>query len=240
MLLRKPPSRVEILNDVDGDVVNFWRCLRDRYDDLVSRLQMTPYARDEYESALHAAPTDDPVERARRWFVITCQGFNGSNVREKFGWSHSGQKHIKASEFSRRVDTNLAHVAARIRNVEIDNTDALKMLERWDHPDTCAYLDPPYLGSTRTNDGGYRIDQRGDEFHVRLLEAVQAFQGCIVLSGYASDLYDSLGWHRIDWDVQAPTATRQDFSDRRTESVWLNYDPSAQYGNAIDQLAFEL
>jgi DNA adenine methylase len=131
VLLAKPPSRTEVINDLNGDVVNFWRVLRDRHDELVARLQLTPYARDEYlfcRDGNHDKA--DEIERARRFFTRCALGYNASTAR--VGFSTSGPRRKgKAATFSRRVDERLAVVADRLRGVEIENMDALELIKRW-------------------------------------------------------------------------------------------------------------
>lgn len=228
VLMAKAPSHYEVINDLDGEVVNFWRVLRDQHDDLVGALQLTPYARDEYLECRDGDAGSDPVERARRFFVRASASFNASTAaRTGFSASHP-RKYAKPATFSRRVDGRLAAVAARIRGVEIENIDALALIQRWDTPDAVLYLDPPYLNSTRVSHSDYATDNGDDEFHVRLISAVSETTSRVVLSGYASDVYDDLltrakGWSRIDRDVYAPTSSSTTAS-RRTESLWVNFD----------------
>lgn len=227
VLLAKAQVRSEVLNDLDGNVVNFYRVLRDHTDDLIESLALTPYARDEYRAVRDAEPTGDPVERARRFFVSTAQGFSAKS-RPTAGFSPTHpRKSGKAVTFARRIDGRLADVAVRLREVEIENVDALDLLSRWDRPGTAVYLDPPYLGSTRASSRDYATDNGGDNFHARLLSVLQNFQGAIALSGYRSDSYDALlgeGWTRTDREVYAPTSSTGN-AGRRVECVWTNYEP---------------
>lgn len=225
VLLAKDPARYEVLNDLDGDVINFFRVLRDNADDLLSRLRLTPYGREEYFTARDAAPTTDPVERARRFYATASASFSGART----GGYSAGHptKGSKPATFVRRVDEFLPVISERLRRVEIENTDARTVLARWSHPDAVAYLDPPYLGDTRTGAGQYVVDAPAEEFHASLLDSVDAFQGRVILSGYASALYDSHltpagGWERIEWDRFAGSASTGASSvRRRTEVLWV-------------------
>lgn len=219
VLMVKPVSRVEVLNDLNGEVVNFWLVLRERTADLVKALMATPYARDEYRAC--TVPATDELERARRFFVLTCQGFN-SRTRSG-GFSPAGPSKTKGPLFVRRVD-RLREVADRIRAVEIENVDALTLINRWNREDTALYLDPPYVASTRETHGTYATENASGIFHTQLLAAVKEFRGSVVLSGYRSELYDEAlsGWQRLDRDV--PVATSNHQGTRRVECVWLNFD----------------
>src|SRR5690606_21299361 len=115
---------------------------------------LTPYARDEYLECRDGDARSDPVERARRFFVRASASFNASTAaRTGFSASHPRKHPAKPVTFSRRVDVRLAAVAARIRDVEIENIDALALIQRWNTPDAVLYLDPPYLNSTRVSHG---------------------------------------------------------------------------------------
>ena len=74
VLLSRHPAKCEVVNDIDGRIVNFFRVLRERPDELVEVLRLTPWARDEWQACKE--PTDDPLEAARRWWVLTWQGFS--------------------------------------------------------------------------------------------------------------------------------------------------------------------
>lgn len=225
VLLAKPPSYYEVLNDLDGEVLNFWRILRDRCEELTHTLQLTPYSRAEYLFCRDAEPAEDPVERARRFFVRACLAFNASTAKVGFTASHP-RKAPKAATFAKRVDERLAQVAERIRGVELENTDALSVIKRWDQPGTVLYLDPPYLDTTRVSTGDYQSDNGGVAFHTRLVEALLEFQGSVILSGYKDTLYDDAlngaPWARIDQEVYASTSSHGTAS-RRTECLWVNF-----------------
>jgi DNA adenine methylase len=218
VLLGKPMAKYEAVNDVDGEIVNFFRVLRDRPDELVSVLQLTPHARDEYAYCIDL--TDDPLEQARRTCARYVMAFNG---QRNGGYSFSTKgKQSKATGFKSRIDSRLSVIAERLRNVDIENWDALKFIDRWDHPDTLAYIDPPYLASTRSegNDRNYANDNGSSEFHTELVERIRQFRGTVVLSGYPSKLYDSLGWRRYVKDVAVGTSNVE--GAIRIECLWVN------------------
>ena len=224
VLLAKRPVRHEIANDSDGNVVTFFRMLREQPDDLARVLQFTPYARDEYETARLDVEIDD-LERARRFFVRATQGFNAAGTGSAAGWSHSAKRNQdRARTVSCAVD-RLTEVANRLRGIAIENRDACAVIEKYDGPDTVIYADPCYLSGTRSSRRDYRHDGSAEADHRRYAKALRSCAGTVFLSGYASPLYDELyaDWQRIEIPTIRPTANRDGASASvATEVVWTN------------------
>lgn len=233
VLLAKRPAVHEIINDVDGDVVNFFRCLRDQPRQLERLCFLTPYARDEFDACHPGRLESDlgPLERARRWWARSSQSFASTGTAAT-GWSTSivrGANNARSA--TSRVD-RFAQVATRLRNVVIENRDALEVLTRYDAPDAVAYLDPPYAGETRTS---YRDGRRpgGDylhEFHTEadhraLADAAHAYKGTVIISGYPGPLYDELyaGWVRLERSVVRRASNgRSSTNPYVVEALWCN------------------
>src|SRR5215218_2370713 len=122
VLLRKPPAPYEVYNDLDGDVVGFFRVLRERPDDLLRAITLTPFARAEVDLACAAAPAGlDEVERARRVYVRAGQGRHGLPARGKLGWrfERAATRGRTVVEDWRDV-THLVAVVARLRRVQLE------------------------------------------------------------------------------------------------------------------------
>lgn len=200
VLLEKPAVRHEILNDMDGHVVNFYRVLRERPEDLELACRLTPYSREEYDGADVDEPGIDDLERARRWYCRSTQGF-GQSATVATGWSIStAQNNPRMHQITGRLG-RFAQVAERLRHVFIENMDAKTLIGRYAHdPDACLYIDPPYLDSTRTALNCYRHEMHDEASHRALAASVADVSALVVLSGYPSPLYDEdlfAGWHRI-------------------------------------------
>lgn len=161
VLLNKPPSYIEVYNDLDDDVVHFFRVLRERREDLAAWLQRTPYSRSVYEDWVSAFydgyRPDDDLERAGRWFYLRYSQFNGSLDRRN-GFKTGGKRN-EARSFRGSID-DLELVADRLGEVTIECQPYHAVLDRYDHPDTLTYLDPPYYDTARDH---YRVGGGFDE-----------------------------------------------------------------------------
>ena len=220
VLLAKPPSPVEVYNDVDGDLVNLFRILRDRDQSirLHEACETTLYSRAEFDLARQ--PSDDPVEAARRFIVRQRQSHGGLGR----SWSYCvADAQGGMSSAVRRWLVGIERLPAihrRLRHVQVEAADWSEVMARYDRPETLHYLDPPYATDTRVG-GGYRHEM-DDQGHRRLVDAVLSLSGMAVLSGYSCDIYLPLeknGWQRVDYDVPAYMSPSR---DRRRESIWLS------------------
>jgi DNA adenine methylase len=211
----KDPSPHEIVNDYNELVVNFFRILRDRTDDLVWELEATPWSRAEYDEA-HIV-TGDALEDARR-FVVRIWQAHASDLAKKTGWKNRGvrQQARGMSVRWQRVPAELAELAWRMKDAEIEHRPALEVMRRFSAKDTMIYADPPYLPSTRTQTM-YGQEMTEAE-HIEMLEVLVAHAGPVVLSGYANDLYDQalVGWERIE--VKPPKVEK---AAVRMEMLWV-------------------
>ncbi|RAI39095.1 DNA methyltransferase [Rhodoplanes roseus] len=231
VLLRKQRAYAEVYNDLDTQVVNLFRVLRDpaQAPALVRAIALTPFARAEFELAF--TPTDDPVESARRLVVRSFMGF-GSNAHALIGAGASSTGFRSNTTRSgttpaadwRSYPAVLPALIERLSGVVIENREALAVMARHDGPETLHYVDPPYLPELRgiSRAGGgmrglYRHEMSRDD-HTVMLEELKRLQGMVVISGYPHALYDDAlpGWRRI------ATAARADGARPRTEVLWLN------------------
>jgi DNA adenine methylase len=192
VLLAKPRSRHEVYNDLNGRLVQFFRVLRDRPEELAEKVALTPYAREEYE--LSSEPTDDPVESARRFMVaswMTVQGFDGTHdrpthFRRLVNMTATGRRAPVRQWAS--VEDRLYAAAQRLRAVQIDRQPAMKIMRDFNRPDVAFYLDPPYPLSTRSSFKRYSHEMT-DADHSELLRAARRSRASFVISSYPSPLY---------------------------------------------------
>lgn len=230
VLLAKTRADHETVNDLDGDLMLFWQVLRDRPDDLAALAALTPHSRDEHLAAydLAAAPSD--LERARRVWVILSQGRGGTMRRT--GWrfyrNPSGTNSSMPDYLAAYVD-RMPPAAKRLHGVSLERRDALEVVRDYgQEPEALIYADPPYSAETGRS-LNYRLEAGGETFHRELAEALHAARAAVVLSGYASDLYDQDLYG--DWDrVELAAFTGQGANNgKRTEVLWSNRTLGAEH-----------
>lgn len=239
MLLRKAPSPIEVYNDLDSEVVNFFRVLRTRTADLVREVALTPYSREEQHLAYEIDGLDD-LERARRFFVLAWQSRGANRGNWRTGWRYMRSRTLRGQtpvDDWRDAD-RLFEVAARLRDICIEHDPAIPVIKRFDAPTTLFYCDPPYTHgerSLRWAENAYRYEMT-DEDHRELAAVLNDVKGMVVLSGYASDLYEELygGWHQVKRTVN--TDGKAGHPGKAVEVLWLNARAAAaatQKGMAI-------
>jgi DNA adenine methylase len=220
LLMKKSPAPLEVINDLNSDVVNFFDVLRTRTDELVRAIELTPWSREVWSRSFEHHP--DPLENALRFYVRATQSFGASESKKK---SYSGwrtQKNMnRGSTILKEWNTqdHLFDVARRLKLVQIENQDALSVIKRFDAKGTLFYVDPPYVLSTRENASrGYSHEMTDDE-HRSLISLLQQVQGMVIISGYRCELYDQLlvDWRRLD---RGNPTNGQGY---RIESIWINH-----------------
>lgn len=218
VLLRKARSYAEVYNDLDGEVVNLFRVLRNPAlaRELVRQVRLTPYAREEHE--LSYLTDGDPVEQARRLLVRSFMGFGSDGIKRKTGFRGNVLRTgtTPAGDWT-GMPAVLEQTVERLRGVVIENLPALDVLAKYDHPAALHYVDPPYPHETRGDDNRYRYEMKRAD-HVRLAEVLHQVKGYVVLSGYACEMYDHelyADWQRVE------RATHADGARDRVEVLWL-------------------
>ncbi len=220
VFFRKPSVEVEIVNDLNSRVCNFFRQLRDNREELIRIIDLTPWAEDEYR--LCKTPSDDLLEDARRLYVSSWQSVHGVGSNSS-GWrwmaDPDGRRGLSPSVDW--ISHDLYAVAGRLRRAHIMNRDALKLIARMRLIDSCLiYFDPPYTLEKRTRKDGYSAFEVTEDWHVRAAELLRGHTGYVLVSGYQSDLYAALyeayGWQRHDRKFQGNSGSI------REESLWLN------------------
>jgi len=217
VLLRKPRSYAEVYNDLNLEVVSFFKILRESPDELERVLRQTPFSRVEFEQSYTKSP--DPLEAARRLVVRSFMGRGADSIGRVTGFRRDSNRSgsTPAADWSRYPD-RIQALSERMIGPVIENRDAIEVILHFDGVDTLHYVDPPYLRSTRSKTGTYANDMDKGEDHEVLARTLKGLKGMVILSGYSSDLYDDLfsDWKRIDrkayGDAAKPTV----------ECIWLN------------------
>lgn len=219
VLLRKPKSYTEIYNDLDSVVYNLFLQVRDNGEQLLSKLQSTPFCREEFNKAYEV--TADPLENARRLVVKSLQGYGSKAYNVKTGFNSNAKKqHTPPPHNWVNYQQCLPAIIERLRDVIIENKNAVDLISFYDDPDVLFYIDPPYVMSTR-NSGKCYLHEMTDEQHVTLAEYLHQVKGKVALSGYHSDLYDKL---YSDWRLETKV-TQDGNNNNKTECLWMNFAP---------------
>ena len=217
VLLAKPRSERETVNDLDGDLVAFWRVLRDRPVDLERVATLTPHARDEFATSRDLDMVDD-LERARRVWVRLTQ--SRSHSMKPTGWKFArGNAGFNPSRSLATFAGRIGPSAERLRGVSLESRDALDVIRDYgSEPTVCIYADPPYVGSTRATN--YGLEMTADDQHQAFAQACHDARAAVVISGYGSALYDDLfgDWHRLELRGAVTLSGDND----RVEVLWSN------------------
>lgn len=218
VFFKKPPSPIEMINDLDNDVTNLFRCVRDDPDRLAASVAATPFSRSEYDDAFMVDAAGDSFARARRFLIRSWQG-HGFRTSHKVGWKNDvqGRERMYALWNWYRLPEWIMEIMERLRTVQIDNRPAVELIRRFNFSNVFMYVDPPYIMSTRSGKNyKYEMD---DSDHEELLEILKKSKAKIMLSGYQSGMYDSVlcGWEKVILDGRA------EYGGKREEVIWMNY-----------------
>ena len=219
----KEPSKVEVINDVNMNVINFYEVLKHQYFDLRKLVEATLYSRDTHKRAkiIYDAPwlfADNPTVRAWAFFVVTNQGF-GARIGS---WGYDKSKAARA--FQNKIDRFQETLSERLRYTQIEANKADKVILSRDTEETFVYADPPYINSDQGHYGGYSED----DFR-RDLDALSKIKGKFLLSTYPSDVLDEYiekhGWYSksIEMVRDSGNNAKRSTVPRKTEVLTANY-----------------
>ena len=224
VLLNKPPSPVEIYNDLDGRITRLFRVVRDHGQELQRRLSLTPYSENEFNE--EEEPTDDEIELARRDFVRWRLSIGGRGDGFSFTL-HRVRRQMAdvVSGYLSTIDEQLPLIVERLRTVQFLCRPATEVIRTWDSPETLHYCDPPYVAATRhvSSREVYGVEMT-DEDHRELGSVLKSCTGKVILSGYPSELYSELyrDWRTVQFDM-ANHAAGGASKARKQETLWMNW-----------------
>lgn len=232
VLLRKPAELVEghseVINDIYGDLINFWKVLQSEelFESFQRQVTMTPFSQSAFDEAMKS-DNADPVVRAHAFFVRYRQSRQGtghgfatlSRTRVRRGMNEQVSAWLSAVE-------GLPAAHERLRRVVIMNSPAINLLRSEDGPQTLFYCDPPYVAGTRSLPDIYQFEM-SDEEHETLLQRLGGLQGKFLLSGYPHPMYESaaneFGWNRVDFSIDNKASSHKT-KEKKTECIWFNFD----------------
>lgn len=221
VLLNKRQAHFEVYNDLDGQVVNFFRVLRDQPDAFIRAVQLTPYSREEQLVSFNESEDVSDLEKARRLYVRCWQSHGGGRTQWRSGWRYQINNNRGRSTIDDWNETDhLWAIVNRLKDVQFECDDARRVLKRYDKTNVLYYLDPPYVASTRSirwNKKAYTFEL-DDAVHEEVLEIACQLKGMVAISGKPSELYNK---HLGDWTVLQKTVPT-DFQSMTVECLWLS------------------
>ena len=225
VLMNVGPYPVETYNDIDLELVNFFETLRNQGSKLIKAIGLTPFSRGELARACEPTTGLTRLERARRFYIRARQTRTGlAQTSSKGRWAHCvlTSRAGMAGAVSRWLGSvdKLPEIAQRLQRVQIENSPAIDVIQRYDTPETVFYLDPPYVHGARGDIAAYGYEMT-DNHHTELATVLHSIRGRAVISGYRTELYDNMysDWKRVDAEERICHSVRQ----LRQESAWLNF-----------------
>lgn len=228
VLFRKKPEDIsEVVNDMDGELIAFWRVLQspELFDRFQRVIEVTPFAEPLWQEAVDSTPAD-PVDRAVAFFIRYRQSRQalGRDFATMVKRTRRGMNDHVSAWLS--AVNGLPEAVARLRRVLILNRPAVDVIRQNDGFETLFYLDPPYLHETRSSVGEYGAHEMTADDHKKLLTLLAGIKGKFLLSGYPSAMYDEFA-QRYGWNAtRKPIDNKASGSatkPKRTECIWCNY-----------------
>lgn len=231
VLFNKQRSNIETVNDLDGNVVNLFEWIRRDPERLAHEIYYTPYARQVYEDAF-AAVLEDSLQQAVNFYIRLNMGHGFRTNGEKVGWKNDvqGRERAYASQDWCNLPEKIMQAAERMRGVQIENRPAAELIQRFNFESVLIYCDPPYMLSTRH--GKQYRHEMDDRDHEELLALLLEHKGAVVISGYETELYNTMlaGWNKYE------TTAYSQVCSKKKEVIWTNYDPPAKQMSLEDYI----
>lgn len=223
--LNKTPSKLDTANDLDGDVVNFFKVLRQDPEGLYSALYLTPVARQEYNDCYPInIPGASDVERARRFYVRCKMSFQGAGLKQHTGFNAcvaTSEKGMSknVSKFTSTLE-KLPEIIERLKSIQIESLDYRQILKKYDRPNTFFYVDFPYELKTRNYKKWYN-HEFSDADHIDAAGHLHTINGKAMVSGYESKLYMDLykDWRMVKLKPRGHAMS----AEKKQEVIWMNY-----------------
>lgn len=223
VLFNKVPSDIETVNDLDGEVVNLFRCIQQDSERLARLVMTTPFSREIYDRQFEPDNSfASRYQRAAGFLVRCCQGYGYRTNGSKVGWKNDirGRERAYALWNWYRLPDWIIGIAERLRKAQIENRPALEVIQRFNYQDVFMYLDPPYLLSTRAAGRAQYHHEMTAADHEELLKTILQSRAKIMISGYESEMYNS---YLHGWRKESFTSCAEQGKPRQ-ETIWMNYE----------------
>lgn len=225
VILNKNPSKIDVYNDLNSEVVRFFRTLREKPDEIIEMLKLTPYSREEFCHCVTNPNEGSDVEIARKFYTSMRQIRSGKGsfpTCDQWSCEIKGRKKDKSKSdipsFRNSIE-KLKVVCEKFLSIQIENLPAIKIIQKYDYPDALFYLDPPYLRSYKKP--LYKHEMLKESDHKELIDVIKQVKGKVILSGYDSELYNK---ELSSWRVEKDVVKNKLLGGKPAQEIlWLNY-----------------
>jgi DNA adenine methylase len=230
ILLHKPPyNHLEVYNDLNNDLVNFWMQCRNQPEVLQGLIDSLPYARslyEEWQESLFDGSQFSDTERAVRWFYVLRSSVGGIMRKSKGNWGYGVQDNSKLQAQYLHSSTQLfTALSKRFRPVQIEHNDFEKIIATYERNTTFFYCDPPYIGAEFYYEGVPAFTMSD---HQRLAQLLNETPAKVALSYYPhealEDWYPASKWRRITWTTYKHAEKTREKRQTATEMLLCNYN----------------
>jgi DNA adenine methylase len=219
----KGTSKVEILNDTNRELINFYRVVQSDFTSLEKEIQITLHSRDLHRKASVIYNNPDmfsELKRAWALWVLSTQGFSGQ-LDGSWGFSNLNSKSPFQLDNKKKLFT--VELAIRLQNVQLECADALYIINSRDSEESFFYCDPPYFNANMGHYDGYSKD----DFEA-LLKALASIKGKFLLSSYPSDILNDYiklhKWKTMSIEGRVSVIAKNGIQKKKTEVLTSNYD----------------
>lgn len=230
-LYQKDQSKIEVYNDIHEGLISVWRTVQnpEYAAELKRRLELTPMSRSEFDHCRDTWSTEeDPIEKARKFYVTVNQSFS-SGLKNWKAYKGCDGVAKNTSKFYATINSRFDYVHKRLQSIIVESMDYKDLLNKHDAEDTLFYIDPPYVGETRTLQKGYDHEMTEVSLHVELVDLLLTLKGKVILSGYDHSVYDKLvdnGWTKMLLGEYAKSSAFNKVGEKKTvgaEVLWINF-----------------
>jgi DNA adenine methylase len=217
------------INDLNNDVINFFKVLVNNMDEFMDRLYLTPFSRKVFEGSESFFDMESDVDRSVHFYVRALQGFGGVSTQNKHnGWgcdiTPGKSNHFRVDSWNTKPNC-LVQLIEKLRSFQVENMDVFDLIVKFDKPTNFIYVDPPYLRSVRNDNKRYTHEWEECD-HIRFLERANDVKCNMAISGYDSELYQSIIGDKFI-KVFAKSSRVNTKNILRQECLWMNYQPPA-------------
>lgn len=227
-MLNKPPyNHLEVFNDANGDLINWWMQCRNHPEELREQVDSLPYSRQLYEqwqASLFDGTEMSDMERAVRWFYVLRNSVGCVVRKSKGNWGYEVEDRPKSVITFRSTPSMFQQITHRLSQVQIEHHDFEHVVKTYERPATFFYCDPPYIGAEAYYEGAPLFTEQD---HIRLAALLNATPAMVALSYYphplVDELYPASKWRRVTWSVYKSVEKTTEARQKATELLLCNY-----------------